>query len=115
MKMLLLKNFILLRLQTGYMKYYCFLCYWDSRARDKHYTIKVWYERDSFEPGQRNAAEDPVLDTKNLILPPLHIKLGIVRNFVKAIVRNGNALCYLKSKFPKLSEAKIKGAVFIRP
>ena len=46
--------------QTGYTKYCCFLCYWDSRARDKHYTVKVWSERDSFEPGQWNVVEDPL-------------------------------------------------------
>ena len=91
------------------------LCYWDSHARDKHYTVKVWSERDSFEPGQRNVAEDPLVNTKNVILPPLNIKLGIVKNFVKAIVQNGNAFGYLKSKFPKLSEAKIKEGFFIGP
>ena len=35
--------------------------------------------------------------------------------FIKAIVRDGNALGYLKSKFPKLSEGKIKEGVFIGP
>ena len=74
---------ILLGLQTGYTKYCCFLCYWESRARDKYYTVKVWSECDSFEPGQRNVAEDPlVLDTKNVILPPLYIKLWIIKNLV---------------------------------
>ena len=87
---------ILLGLQTGYTKYCCFLCYWDSHARETHYTIKIWYERGSFEPEQRNVAEtaeDPLVDTvdtKNVILPSLHMKLGIVKNFVKAIVRNGS-------------------------
>ena len=106
---------ILLGLQTGYTKYFCFLCYWDSRARDKHYTVYVWSERDSFEPGQRNVAEDPLVDTKKVILPPLHIKLEIVKNYVKTIVRDGNAFGYLKSKFPKHSETKIKEGVFIGP
>ena len=64
---------------------------------------------------QRNIAEDPLVNTKNVILPPLHIKCGIVKNFVKEIVRNGNAFDYLKSKFPKLSEAKVKERVFIGP
>ena len=73
---------ILLGLQTGYTKYCCFLCYWDSLARDKHYTVKVWSERDSFELGQRNVAEDPLVDTKHVILPPLHMKLEIVTNFI---------------------------------
>ena len=90
-------------MQTGYTKYCCFLCYWDSRARDKHYTVKVWSERDSFEPGQRNVTEDPLVDTENVILPALHIELGRVKYFVKAILRNGNAFYYLKLKFTKLS------------
>ena len=66
---------ILLGLQTGYTKYCCFLCYWDSRARDKHYTVKVWSERDSFKLGQRNIAEDPLVDTKNV--NQKHVNLNI--------------------------------------
>ena len=77
---------ILLGLLTGYTKYCCFLCYWDSLARDKHYTVKVWSDRDSFKAGQINGAEDPLLDIKNVIVPPLRIKLGMVKNFLKAIV-----------------------------
>ena len=95
--------------------YCCFLCYWDSRARNKHYTVKVWSKHDSIEPEQRNVAEDPLVNTKNDILPPLHIKLGIVMSFAKAIVRNANGFGYLKSKFSKHSEAKIKEGVFIGP
>ena len=104
---------ILLELQTGYTKYCCFLCYWKSKARDKHHTVKVWSECNSFEPGQRNVVEDPLVDNKNVILPPLHINVGIVKNFLTAIVRNGNAFGYLKSKFLKLSDAKIREGVFI--
>ena len=64
-------------------------------------TVKVWSERDSFEPGERNVVEGPLVETKNVILLPLNIKLGIVKNFVKAIVRNGNAFGYPKIKIPK--------------
>ena len=28
--------------QGGYTKYSCFLCLWDSRAKDKHWTQKNW-------------------------------------------------------------------------
>ena len=106
---------ILFGMHTGYTKYCCFLCCWGSRAWDKHYTVKVCSERDFFEIGQRNVAEDPLVDNKNVILPPLRIKLGTVKNFLEAIMRNGNAFGYLKSKFPKLSEAQIKVGVFIGP
>jgi len=27
-------------MQFGYTKFCCFLCEWDSRAKDKHYKIK---------------------------------------------------------------------------
>ena len=87
---------ILLGLQTGYTKYCRFLCYWNSRARDRHYAVQVWSKRDSLEPGQRKVAENPLVDTKNVILLPLDIELGIVKSVVKAIFRNKNAFGYLK-------------------
>ena len=31
---------LLVGLQTGHTKYCCFLCEWDSRARDLHYVKK---------------------------------------------------------------------------
>ena len=32
---------LLLSLQAGYTKYCCFLCEWDSKARESHYVTKV--------------------------------------------------------------------------
>jgi hypothetical protein len=34
-----------------------------------------------------------------IILPPLHIKLGLMKNFIKAIVKEGLAFSHLKEKF----------------
>jgi len=48
-----------------------------------------------------------------ILLPPLHIKLGLMINFVKAIDRTGSAFKYVAKKFPRLSEAKIKVGVFV--
>ncbi|KAL4710010.1 hypothetical protein ACJJTC_015988 [Scirpophaga incertulas] len=50
-----------------------------------------------------------------IILPPLHIKLGLMKNFVKAIPKDGPEFLFLKTKFPMLSEAKIKEGIFIDP
>ena len=44
---------ILLGLQMGYTKYCCFLCEWDSRARNQHYSKKVWAPRHKLIPGQK--------------------------------------------------------------
>ena len=35
---------ILTGLQSGYTKYCCFLCLWDSRDRKVHYSRKEWPE-----------------------------------------------------------------------
>jgi len=46
-----------------------------------------------------------------ILLPPLYIKVGLMKNFVKAMDRTGSAFKYLAEKFPRLSEAKIKRGV----
>ena len=48
-------------------------------------------------------------------MPPLHIKLGLIKQFVKALDRNLEAFKYLQNFFPKLCETKIKAGVFIGP
>lgn len=50
-----------------------------------------------------------------MYLPPLHIKLGLIKNFVKAIDKNGQRFSYLKEKYPKLSDTKIKEGIFVEP
>ena len=46
-------------------------------------------------------------------MPPLHIKLGLIKQFVKALDKDGAAFKYLQNLFLKLSEAKVKGGIFI--
>ena len=48
-------------------------------------------------------------------MPLLHIKLGLIKQFVKALDKDGAAFKYLQNLFPKLSEAKVKGDIFIGP
>ena len=43
----------------------------------------------------------------NLTLPPLHIKLGLMKQFVKALPKEGPCFKYLTAKFPGLSDAKL--------
>lgn len=102
-------------LQQGYTKFMCFLCKWDSRARKQHYVRENWPERKSFTIGQENVRCHPLVAKEQIILPPLHIKLGLFKNFVKALNKEGPAFGYLKSIFPNLSDAKIKEGVFVGP
>ncbi|XP_065449041.1 uncharacterized protein LOC103306399 isoform X1 [Chrysemys picta bellii] len=106
---------LLLGLQTGYTKYCCFLCEWDSRARDSHYIKKDWPLRQSLESGRKSVQHPLLVESRKILLPPLHIKLGLMKNFVKAIDKTQAAFKYLHGKFPRLSEAKIKEGVFVGP
>ena len=45
----------------------------------------------------------------------LHIKLGLMKNFVKALHKNGAAFQHLSTVFPGLSAAKLKEGIFVGP
>ena len=47
--------------------------------------------------------------------PPLHIKLGLTKNFVRALDEKGPAFTYLGGKFPRLTFEKVKAGVYIGP
>lgn len=106
---------LLLGLQSGYTKYCCFLCLWDSRARQQHYEVKNWPQRVEFIPGTNNIKYVPLVDPKLVLLPPLHIKLGLMKQFVKALDKNNDSFVFLKDKFPKLSDGKLKEGIFVGP
>ena len=50
-----------------------------------------------------------------IILPSLHIKLGLFKNFIKVLDKNGAGFYYLKEKFPRGSDSKIKEGIFVGP
>ena len=102
-------------LQLGYTKFMCFLCEWNSRSRAEHYTRKEWPQRTEPRVGSHNVIREPLVPKENIILPPLHIKLGLMKQFVKALSHDRPSFQYLKTKFPKLSEAKIKEGIFVGP
>ena len=45
----------------------------------------------------------------------MHLKLGLMKNFVKAMNQEEAAFTYLREKFPRLSETKLKEGIFIDP
>lgn len=106
---------ILTGMQKGFTKYNCFLCLWDSRARHEHYSKDDWTSRSNREPGYNNIQFEPLISHQNVILPPLHIKLGLFKNFVKALDQASESVKILQKIFPKISIAKIKEGVFIGP
>jgi len=106
---------VILGLQGGYTKHPCFLCLWDSRADDRHYSQTSWPSRTRFTPGVENVKSVYLVDPQNILLPPLHIKLGLMKNYVKAIDKDGPTFMFLRRKFPRISEAKLRAGVFDGP
>lgn len=106
---------ILLGLQAGFIKFCCFLCKWDSRARANHYIKRDWPLRETFVVGNSNVIYEPLVDAKKIVIPPLHEKLGIFSNWVKALDTSKAGFQYLIDKFPKKSEAKVKAGIFNGP
>lgn len=102
-------------LQGGFTKHPCFLCYWDSRATARHYETKDWPSRTGFVIGEKNVKWQPLVEQEKILMPPLHIKLGLIKQFVKALDHESAAFKHLEAVFPKLSEAKIKAGVFVGP
>ena len=82
-------------MQAGFTKYCCFLCLWDSRAVSQHYKQKDWGSRSTFVPGEHSLKENPLVDMNKVLLPPLHIRLGLMKNF-------GAAFQHLSSVFQVL-------------
>ena len=72
--------------QGGHTKYLCLLCYWDSRANEEHWVRKEWPPRNTIKPGERHIVNNHLVDWKNIILPPLHIKLGLMNNLSKHLI-----------------------------
>ncbi|XP_076056096.1 uncharacterized protein LOC143034074 [Oratosquilla oratoria] len=70
---------ILLGMQGGHTKHPCFLCLWDSRADSVHYRQREWPQRTEFVPGRHNVKTLPLVPAEKVLLPPLHIKLGLIK------------------------------------
>jgi hypothetical protein len=66
---------------------------------------------------EENTATDPLADIHKMyvLVPPQHIKLGLMKNSIKAMSRNEEGFRYLVRKFPRISDAKIKEGTFVGP
>ena len=59
--------------------------------------------------------ENPLVNRNKVLLPPFHIKLGLMKNFVKALHKNGAAFQHLSTVSPGLSAAQLKEGIFVGP
>jgi len=66
-------------------------------------------------PGEKNVISPPLVLPEKIYLPPLHIKLNLMKNFVKGMDKNGHGFEYVRNRFPNVSDTKIKEGIFIGP
>jgi len=72
-------------------------------------------KRSSYVPGTKNVCQTPIVDSSKIILLLLHIKLGLMKNFVKAMNKSGEGFKHLQNLFPTISFAKLNEGIFIGP
>ena len=72
-----------------------FLCKWDSRADQEYYSRRIWPERDNLHPGSNNIIQNSLVNHNRILLIQLHIKLGLMKHFIKALDRNGSTMQFL--------------------
>ena len=80
---------IFLGQQTGYTKMPCYMCEWDSRAYHEHCSRRKWPKRENLVAGSKNIVNEHLVNPDHILLPPLHIKLGLMKQYVKAMDKTG--------------------------
>ena len=90
------------QLQSEYTKYPCFLCLRKSWAENQNYVRQEWPLRQRLKSGSHKVQSYPLIEPNKILLAPLHIKLGVMKNFMKAMDREGSGFAFLQ-KFPWIS------------
>jgi hypothetical protein len=122
---------IILGLKFGNTTYPCFLCDWMKPGRNEQWVSRTGVLRgDNWQANEKSVIRDSLIDQRNVLLPPLHIKLGIMTQLIKRFLqrdepatrrsldlpdRQNKVFAYLENFFANLSEAKITAGVFNGP
>ena len=63
--------------------------------------------RENMDPSEHNMMKERLVDRSSILLPPLHIKLGLIKNIIKALDKEGNTFQFLRSNFHILVKQKL--------
>ena len=66
-------------------------------------------------PGEKNIQAQPLVERSKIVFPPLYIKLEVMKQFLKALNKEGACFKYICSKFPGLPIEKLKAGIFNGP
>ena len=79
---------------------------------NNHYKTLEWPSQTDFIIGKKDVVSAPLVDQEKILLPPMHINLGLIKQFLD---KEAEAFKHFVIAFPKLSEANIKGGIFDGP
>lgn len=103
---------ITLGVMSGNAKNPCFLCNWEKASKSEDWPTRKGQKRRCWIAGQLNVKYDSMVPRDKVLLPPLHIKLGVMTQLAKQFIKDDKLKTHLQKVFPKLSDAKIQGGVF---
>ena len=66
-----------------------------------------WPLRYRLTPNSHNVQSHPLIESNKILVPPFHIKLGVMRNFVKVRDREGSGIAFFREKFPRIIMEKL--------
>lgn len=64
-------------------------------------------------PGQKNLIYTLLVYSEKMYLPPMHIKLRLMKNFLKFMDRTNKGFTNLKAKSPSVSNEKRKEDIIL--
>lgn len=70
-------------------------CYWNSINKADHWTEKDWSVRDQLNVGEQNLIDAQLTPRDKIVFSPLHIKLRLMKQFVKALDKQNDCFQYI--------------------
>jgi hypothetical protein len=83
------------------------------REPTKHHNDCYFCLVNVFVPWTNNILNEPLVDPQKISLLPLHIKLGLMKQFVRALPQEGPCFKYLTKKLPSITQDKLKAGIFV--
>ena len=96
----------------------CILCDWHGTNRgakshlNYHQNVTT---RSHIQLGQVGVVNEPLINLEDVLLPPLHVKIGLIAQFLKSLDTEGPAFEFLRNLFGHKSEAKLKNGILNGP
>ena len=80
---------------------------------DDHWMKKGWPPRNSMNAREVNVINEPLVAREKIIISPLHIILGLMKQFLKTLLVIGDCFNYICRAFLALTIEKLKAGILI--